>query len=93
MNEDIETKELMLKIINKLELFEFLVPTWVSLAELCVNINVKNNTAYNYLRNNFIPNTDYKKKNGKIYVGRDVALSIRKHYEKWYKIKKDKTIR
>ncbi len=82
MTHELDNTALMLKILNKIELFEFLVPNWISLSELCANIDVKNNTVASYLKRNFQPEKDYKKKGGKIYVGRDVALSIRKHYVK-----------
>jgi hypothetical protein len=82
MNNNLEHKALLLKILHKLEVIEFLVPEWLSLSELCMNLGVKNNTARSYLLNNYEPTKDYKKEGGKIYVGRDVALSMRRHYVK-----------
>lgn len=77
-----EDKTLLLKILDKLETLEFLIPQWISLTELCTNMNIKSNTARSYLVSNYVPNKDFKKIGGKLYVVRDVALSIRRHYAK-----------
>lgn len=79
---DAEAKELLLDIRNKLELLEFFIPKEISLSELSRLLGKANKTVYRYMRDNFEPEVDYKKKGGKILVGKDTALCIRRHYAK-----------
>ena len=77
-----ETKELLLEIRNKLDILEFFIPDDISLSELSRLVHMQNKTVYRYMRDNFEPEVDYKKKGGKIFVGKDTALCIRRHYAK-----------
>ncbi len=79
---DTETKDLLLEIRNKLEIIEFFIPPDIALVELARVINQKSKTVYRYLRDNFEPEVDYYKNSGKILVGKETALCIRRHYAK-----------
>lgn len=75
-------QQLLLKILNKLENLEFLIPSEVSLSDLANSCNKENNTVRKYIIANYEPEKDFYKKGGKIFVGKEVAFDVRKHYVK-----------
>lgn len=82
-------KELLLTILNEIreiksdnKLLKSLVPDELSLSEISKDIGKPNNTIIKYLKANFEPDVDYKKKGGKIFVKQDAILRLRRHYEK-----------
>lgn len=80
--EGLTNQQLLLKILNKLENLEFLIPSEVSLSDLANSCNKENNTVRKYIIANYEPEKDFYKKGGKIFVGKEVAFDVRKHYVK-----------
>lgn len=79
---DLQNQELLLKILTKIEKLEFLIPSEFSLSDLANSCNKENNTVRKYILANYEPEKDFYKKGGKIYVGKEVAFDVRKHYVK-----------
>jgi hypothetical protein len=75
-------QQLLLKILNELENLKFLIPSEVSLSDLANSCNKENNTVRKYIIANYEPEKDFYKKGGKIFVGKEVAFDVRKHYVK-----------
>jgi hypothetical protein len=75
-------QQLLLEILNKLQNLEFLIPSEVSLSDLANSCNKENNTVRKYIIANYEPEKDFYKKGGKIFVGKEVAFDVRKHYVK-----------
>ena len=75
-----DEKALLLNILAKLEKFELLLPTELSVSELANMTGTKPNSLLKYIKDNFEPEEDYQKKGGKIYVKQDAVLRIRKRY-------------
>lgn len=80
--EDLNNQQLLLKILTKLENLEFLIPSEVSLSDLANSCKKENNTVRKYIIANYEPEKDFYKKGGKIFVGKEVAFDVRKHYVK-----------
>jgi hypothetical protein len=68
-------------IINALHVF---LPEEFSLAEIADACKKHKRTVHNHLASNYLEGVHYRltEKGGKIYVARDAALSIRRHYAK-----------
>jgi len=75
-------QQLLLEILNKLNNLELLIPSEVSLSDLANSCNKENNTVRKYIIANYEPEKDFYKKGGKIFVGKEVAFDVRKHYVK-----------
>lgn len=80
--EDLTNQQILLKILTKLENLEFLIPSEVSLSDLANSCNKENNTVRKFIIANYEPEKDFYKKGGKIFVGKEVAFDVRKHYVK-----------
>lgn len=76
------TQQLLLKILNELENLKFLIPSEISLSDLANSCNKGNNTVRKFIIANYEPEKDFYKKGGKIFVGKEVAFDVRKHYVK-----------
>lgn len=68
-------------IIDALGMF---LPEEFSLTEIAEACGKHKRTVHNHLAANYLEGRDYRltEKGGKIYVARDAALSIRRHYAK-----------
>lgn len=77
-----DNKPLLLKILSKLEKLESLIPDEFSLSDLSNMCRKSNNTVRAYLVANYEPEKDFYKKGGKIWVGKEIAFDVRKHYVK-----------
>lgn len=77
-----DEKTLLLEIRNKLDEISFFLPNKVSITDLATNLGIAYQTLYKYILRNFEPEVDFYKIGGKIYVGKDVALCIRRKYAK-----------
>lgn len=78
----IDDRDILLKILRKIENLEMLIPNEVSLSDLSNSCSKSNNTVRKYLLSNYEPEKDFYKKGGKIFVGKEIAFDIRKHYAK-----------
>ena len=70
---DLETKNEINEIKSMLEL---LLPSEFTIRDLMVRTGKTRQAIIQYLERNFEPDVDYYKKNGKIYVTRDVAAKV-----------------
>lgn len=84
-----DEKKLLLTILSELRelkqsnaFLKTLIPDELSLSEIAKIVGKTPNTLRKYLISNFEPETDFKKKSGKIFVKQDVILRIRSHYAK-----------
>ena len=67
-----------------IEMLDLLLPDEFSLAEIALKCGKHRDTIRKYLQENFLEGEDYRltAKGGKIYIARDAALSITRHYAK-----------
>ena len=73
-----------LKADSIIDMLDVVLPEEFSLAEIADVCKKNKKTIHNYLVSNFLEGDGYRltDKGGKIYVARDAALSIRRHYAK-----------
>lgn len=81
IEEDLAPEHKADSIISALGMF---LPDEFSLAEIADVCGKHKRTVHNYLAANYLEGRDYRmtEKGGKIYVAREAALSIRRHYAK-----------
>jgi len=73
---------LLLEIKHKLEQIELMLPSEISLSDLAQQCKKEANTIRKFLIANYEPDIDFWKKGDRIYMGREVALCIRRRYAK-----------
>lgn len=72
-----EIKNLLLEQNSMLKIF---APSEVSLSHVCNTTGKSRQTIRDYVINNFEPEVDFLKKNGKIFLTRDTAVKIVRRY-------------
>jgi len=72
-----EIKSMLLEQNRILKIF---VPNEISLSYICDSTGKSRQTIRNYLINNFEPEVDFFKKNGKIFLTRNTAVKIVRKY-------------
>ena len=79
-----EVEVLLGKLIHRLDELVVMQPLEYELGELSRICGKSRDTLRKYLISNYIDGVDYhqKRKHGKLYVARDAALEIRRHYVK-----------
>ena len=69
------------KLSKVLDLVLLLVPETFTLSYISSSTGVKRDTIYKLLQRNYLEGMDYKKKDGKIVICREVGLELLRRYK------------
>jgi len=67
-------------ILEQNTMLQMLIPHNVPLSQICDLTNKSRQTVRDYLINNFEPEVDFYKKNGRIIIRRNAAVAIVRRY-------------
>jgi len=78
--DNIQSFKMEQKLDSILELVNILVPNTFTLSYIANTSGVKYDTVYKYLTRNYIPESDFYKKDDRIMVRRDVGIEMLRKY-------------